>query len=170
MRIQNPNLVSLRWLSAVCLIAVFLGACNGQSDADNGAGTAPAGDRFDVVPGLGAKILRRGYGRQAEPGDFVDVHYTGWLYDPAADGVRGSKFDSSVDRGERFQFTLGAGQVIRGWDQGVDGMLVGEVRELTIAPELAYGSRGFGKVIPPNSTLVFEIQLFGAEPPPEPDR
>jgi FKBP-type peptidyl-prolyl cis-trans isomerase FkpA len=115
----------------------------------------------EIMPGLEKKILRAGEGQTAAAGDSVEVHYTGWLSDPEAEDGRGDKFDSSVDRGETFQFPLGEGRVIKGWDQGVEGMLVGEVRELTIAPELAYGDRGAGAVIPPGATLVFEIELFG---------
>ena len=113
------------------------------------------------MTGLTKKVLREGTGRAAAAGDTVEVHYTGWLYDPEAEDGRGEKFDSSVDRGDRFRFPLGAGRVIKGWDQGVEGMLVGEVRELKIAPELGYGDRGAGAVIPPGATLIFEIELFG---------
>ena len=120
---------------------------------------------IEVTPGLMAEILQQGYGRAAEVGDYVDVHYTGWLYDEAAENNRGSKFDSSVDRGQKFQFQLGAGQVIQGWDQGIVGMLIGEKRQLTIAPEMGYGNRGAGNVIPPGATLVFEVELFGLESP-----
>lgn len=120
---------------------------------------------FEITSGLTATILRRGYGRAAEAGDYVEVHYTGWLHDPAADDNRGAKFDSSIDRGQTFHFTLGARQVIQGWDQGVAGMLLGETRELTIAPELGYGERGAGNVIPPGATLVFEVELKGLEGP-----
>ena len=126
---------------------------------------ASVGDIIEVAPGLSAKILQTGYGRAAEAGDYVEVHYTGWLYDEAAEDNRGNKFDSSVDRGERFHFTLGAGQVIKGWDQGVAGMLIGEKRELTLAPEMGYGERGAGNVIPPGATLVFDVELFGVEGP-----
>lgn len=122
-------------------------------------------EAFEITPGLTAQILRRGYGRAAEAGDYVEVHYTGWLHDPAAENNRGQKFDSSVDRGETFHFTLGARQVIQGWDQGVAGMLLGETRELTIAPEMGYGDRGAGNVIPPGATLVFEVELKGLESP-----
>lgn len=124
-----------------------------------------AGEIIQVAPGLSATILKKGYGRVAEAGDYVEVDYTGWLYDDQAEGSRGEKFDSSVDRGEKFHFMLGAGQVIKGWDQGVAGMLIGEKRELTIAPEMGYGDRGAGNVIPPGATLVFEVELFGLEGP-----
>ena len=122
-------------------------------------------ETIEITSGLTARILQRGYGREAVPGDYVEVHYTGWLYDPEAEGNRGDKFDSSVDRGQRFGFPLGEGRVIKGWDQGVAGMLIGEKRELTIAPEMGYGDRGAGNVIPPGATLVFEVELFGAEGP-----
>jgi len=124
-----------------------------------------AGQTIEVAPGLTARILQRGHGRAAEAGDYVEVHYTGWLYDAEAEDHHGDKFDSSVDRGQRFGFPLGEGRVIKGWDQGVAGMLIGEKRELTIAPEMGYGDRGAGNVIPPGATLVFEVELFGAEGP-----
>ena len=120
---------------------------------------------IEVAPGLSAKVLQLGYGRAAEAGDYVEVHYTGWLHDETAADNRGDKFDSSVDRGQKFQFTLGAGQVIKGWDEGVAGMLIGEKRELTLSPDMGYGERGAGSVIPPGATLVFEVELFGLEGP-----
>jgi FKBP-type peptidyl-prolyl cis-trans isomerase FkpA len=94
-----------------------------------------------------------GSGAAAAPGQTVSVHYTGWL-------ENGTKFDSSKDRDEPFEFKLGAGRVIRGWDEGVAGMKVGGVRRLTIPPQLAYGDRGAGGVIPPKATLVFEVELL----------
>jgi FKBP-type peptidyl-prolyl cis-trans isomerase len=102
-----------------------------------------------------------GDGAAAVPGKEVSVHYTGWLHDPAAAGAHGRKFDSSRDRGEPFSFKLGAGQVIRGWDQGVAGMKVGGTRTLIIPPDLGYGARGAGGAIPPNATLVFDVELLG---------
>ena len=105
-----------------------------------------------------------GSGPEARAGQSVTVHYTGWLHDPAAPQGRGRKFDSSKDRGEPVEFDLGAGNVIAGWDEGVQGMKVGGTRVLTIPPELGYGARGAGGVIPPNATLVFEVDLL---PTPE---
>ena len=102
-----------------------------------------------------------GTGAEAVSGKNVTVHYTGWLFDPAAPGNKGKKFDSSVDRGDPFKFPLGAGRVIAGWDQGVAGVKVGGQRTLTIPPELGYGARGAGGVIPPNATLVFDVELLG---------
>lgn len=99
-----------------------------------------------------------GSGAEATPGAHVAVHYTGWLYN---NGVAGTKFDSSTDRGQPFRFSLGGGQVIRGWDEGVAGMKVGGTRRLVIPPELGYGARGAGGVIPPNATLLFEVDLLG---------
>jgi len=98
-----------------------------------------------------------GNGAEAKAGQHVQVHYTGWLF---YGGERGKKFDSSKDRGEPFEFPLGAGHVIKGWDEGVAGMKVGGTRVLTIPPQLGYGARGAGGVIPPNATLIFEVELL----------
>jgi FKBP-type peptidyl-prolyl cis-trans isomerase len=129
-----------------------------KADIDPGSITA-----VELVPGLSSKTLLEGDGPVAEAGQTAIVHYTGWLYDETAENNRGEKFDSSVDRGAHFRFPLGAGRVIRGWDEGVVGMKVGEVRELTIAPEMGYGDRGAGAVIPPGATLVFVVELAGIE-------
>lgn len=103
--------------------------------------------------GLKYEDIQEGDGAQAAKGQTVSVHYTGWL-------ENGTKFDSSKDRNDPFQFRLGAGMVIRGWDEGVAGMKVGGVRKLTIPPQLGYGARGAGGVIPPNATLIFEVELL----------
>ena len=102
-----------------------------------------------------------GSGATATAGKQVSVHYTGWLHDPTQANGRGRKFDSSKDRGQPFRFNLGAGMVIRGWDEGVQGMQVGGTRVLLIPAELGYGARGAGGVIPPNATLVFEVDFLG---------
>jgi FKBP-type peptidyl-prolyl cis-trans isomerase FkpA len=104
-----------------------------------------------------------GEGALATAGKYVSVHYTGWLYDAAAADHHGKKFDSSRDRNEPFAFPLGAGHVIKGWDQGVEGMKVGGQRTLIIPANLGYGARGAGGVIPPNATLVFDVELLGVQ-------
>jgi len=166
--------------TAVIALVAFTAGCNQQTEQDappvdadeasNGkfgiieeAAVTDTQDSevFEVATGLSARILRSGDGQVAQAGDNVVVHYTGWLYDESAENNRGTKFDSSVDRGEHFQFPLGEGRVIKGWDQGVEGMAIGEVRELIIAPDMGYGERGAGNVIPPGATLIFEVELFG---------
>jgi FKBP-type peptidyl-prolyl cis-trans isomerase FkpA len=109
-----------------------------------------------TASGLIIEELKVGTGAEAAAGQHVSVHYTGWLTD-------GTKFDSSKDRGDPFEFPLGAGHVIRGWDEGVQGMKVGGSRKLTIPADLGYGARGAGGVIPPNATLVFEVEMLGTE-------
>ncbi|HEY7945755.1 MAG TPA: FKBP-type peptidyl-prolyl cis-trans isomerase, partial [Casimicrobiaceae bacterium] len=108
--------------------------------------------------------VRLGTGPEAVKGQSVVVHYTGWLYAAAATDHKGAKFDSSRDRNEPFTFPLGAGRVIRGWDEGVAGMKVGGQRTLVIPPALGYGSRGAGGVIPPDATLVFDVELLDVRP------
>jgi FKBP-type peptidyl-prolyl cis-trans isomerase len=107
-----------------------------------------------TASGLKYEDVKQGTGDAATAGKNVSVHYTGWL-------TNGTKFDSSKDRGQPFEFPLGGGRVIKGWDEGVQGMKVGGVRKLTIPPSLGYGSRGAGGVIPPDATLVFEVELLG---------
>ncbi len=109
-----------------------------------------------TASGLVYEDVVEGNGAEATAGQFVSVHYTGWL-------TNGKKFDSSKDRNEPFDFPLGGRQVIAGWDEGVQGMKIGGTRKLTIPPTLGYGARGAGGVIPPNATLVFEVELLGIE-------
>jgi FKBP-type peptidyl-prolyl cis-trans isomerase FkpA len=131
----------------------------GTGTAANTAATSPPGTVASAPTGaqvteLKIEELKVGTGAEAKAGQPVQVHYTGWLTD-------GKKFDSSVDRAQPFKFQLGAGQVIPGWDKGVAGMKVGGKRKLTIPPAMGYGERGAGGVIPPNATLVFEVELLG---------
>ena len=129
-----------------------------------GTGKMPGCASIEEVPmittdsGLQYEDNTVGSGATAQAGQHVSVHYTGWLY---KDGVKGAKFDSSKDRNDPFEFGLGGGQVIKGWDEGVQGMQVGGTRTLVIPPELGYGARGAGGVIPPNATLLFEVELLG---------
>ena len=110
--------------------------------------------------GLQITDTKAGTGAEARKGQTVTVHYTGWLYN---DGQQGAKFDSSKDRNDPFVFALGAGMVIRGWDEGVQGMKIGGKRTLIIPAELGYGARGAGGVIPPNATLKFDVELLGVQ-------
>jgi FKBP-type peptidyl-prolyl cis-trans isomerase FkpA len=107
--------------------------------------------------------IKTGAGDAIKTGQTAVVHYTGWLFAEEAPENKGKKFDSSRDRREPFRFQLGAGEVIQGWDQGVAGMAVGGQRRLVIPPALGYGARGAGSVIPPNATLVFDVELLGIE-------
>jgi FKBP-type peptidyl-prolyl cis-trans isomerase len=125
-----------------------------------GRADAAANQVIEMPNGLKYTDTKTGDGSTATPGNKVSVHYTGWLYN---NGAKGAKFDSSVDRGQPFQFTLGAHQVIAGWDEGVAGMKVGGKRTLIIPPELGYGARGAGGVIPPNATLMFDVELLGVQ-------
>ena len=139
----------MRRLSAIFPFAVVLvlTACGGNTE--NSSVTQLI--RQDDVVGTGA---------EAQSGQVVTVHYTGWLYDQTRPDSKGNKFDSSRDRNEPFSFNLGAGEVIRGWDEGVAGMKVGGRRMLTIPPDMGYGARGAGGVIPPNATLLFDVELL----------
>ena len=144
------------FLKAACLSAVLLGSffpVTGAVAADvvAAATTTASGLQYvDVVIGKG---------EIATAGRTVQVHYTGWLQNP--DGSKGKKFDSSKDRGDPFGFPLGGGRVIPGWDEGVAGMRVGGMRVLTIPAALGYGTRGASNVIPPNATLIFDVELLG---------
>ena len=141
-------LVSSKTLAAgLALAGVLAVACGGTVVSD--------------VKELIKTDTRQGSGAEAASGQVVTVHYTGWLYEAAAPDHHGRKFDSSRDHNEPFSFHLGAGEVIEGWDAGVVGMRVGGTRTLVVPPQMGYGARGAGGVIPPNATLVFDVELLG---------
>jgi FKBP-type peptidyl-prolyl cis-trans isomerase FkpA len=133
-------------------------ACGQSGDTEEEGQQAAMPD--SGITALQKQDVTHGTGVEANKDKVVSVHYTGWLYDAAAGDKRGAKFDSSKDRNEPFQFRLGGGEVIQGWDDGVAGMKVGGTRILTIPPAMGYGARGAGGVIPPNATLVFEVELL----------
>jgi FKBP-type peptidyl-prolyl cis-trans isomerase FkpA len=135
--------------AVIALIAAVLSSC--ASEENMGQSNVTELIKTDEAAGTG---------NEAVSGRRVTVHYTGWLYDDGKPDHKGRKFDSSRDRGEPFEFRLGAGEVIRGWDEGVAGMKVGGRRTLTIPPDYGYGARGAGSVIPPNATLVFDVELL----------
>lgn len=153
------------WLCLASALALAASACTKKEEAPAAATQAqtqgqPAQQAATTQQG-GANVtelkiedMKVGSGAEAVSGKTVEVHYTGWL-------TNGQKFDSSLDRNQTFKFALGAGQVIAGWDKGVAGMKVGGKRKLTIPPQMGYGDRGAGGVIPPGATLVFEVELFG---------
>lgn len=146
-------------LAAVCLSLAACGA-SGTTDCnavENDTRTVTPGVPEDV-DGLEAKITTPGRDDAVGTGDIATVHYTGWLYDPEAEDGRGQKFDSSRDRGQPYGFPVGGRRVIQGWDLGVVGMQIGEVRELTIESDLGYGDSGRGS-IPPGATMLFEVEL-----------
>ena len=134
---------------AACLSVLLLAACGGPPPYTGG--DVAELQRIDVAVGTG---------EPARSGDEVSVHYTGWLFDQNAPDKRGQKFDSSRDRGQPLVFRIGTGRVIRGWDDGIEGMQRGGKRELQIPSGLGYGARGAGKVIPPGASLVFEVELL----------
>ena len=145
----------MRWLMVLVFMAVFGVACVSDSNSvtDRSEVNKMADETVTTASGLQIKTLVVGTGDKAEPGKTAVVHYTGWLLD-------GTKFDSSVDRGTPFEFPLGAGRVIKGWDEGVSTMNIGGKVELIIPPDLAYGPSGAGGVIPPNATLKFEVEFL----------
>jgi FKBP-type peptidyl-prolyl cis-trans isomerase FkpA len=140
---------------ALVVCIAVLSACGGQQTV-----VAPA----SPVTTLQSTVLTPGTGAAVSAGQTAVVQYTGWLYDAAAKDNKGKQFDSSrVSGGRAFKFPVGTGSVIKGWDQGVVGMTIGESRRLVIPPDLAYGDRGAGGVIPPGATLVFDVELVGIE-------
>ena len=146
-------------LASALLLAFFASGCTADSPNSSQENTA-MNEQVTELKKIDQVV---GDGREAEPGLNVTVHYTGWLYDPSKPDGKGEKFDSSVDRGEPFIFFLGGQQVIQGWDEGVAGMKVGGKRTLIIPPEMGYGSRGAGGVIPPNATLIFDVELLAVK-------
>jgi FKBP-type peptidyl-prolyl cis-trans isomerase len=141
-------------VASCCLLT--LAACGAKESTPNPSATA-------AVETLQSVVLKPGEGAAIKAGQMAVVQYTGWLYETSAVDHKGKRFDSSLDTGKPFSFALGTGSVIKGWDQGVAGMQVGESRRLTIPPDLAYGDAGAGGVIPPGATLVFDIELVKIE-------
>jgi FKBP-type peptidyl-prolyl cis-trans isomerase FkpA len=144
---------------AAAFVCISLASTTQVSAEDQTKSAAPMTTK--TSSGLQFQDLVAGTGAEASAGHQVTVHYTGWLQNP--DGSAGKKFDSSLDRGQPFAFPLGAGRVIRGWDEGVAGMKVGGKRKLIIPADLGYGSRGAGGAIPPNATLIFDVELLGVQ-------
>jgi FKBP-type peptidyl-prolyl cis-trans isomerase FkpA len=140
----------------IAIASTLLLAAAAFADVSVGGPSKTNGKPITTASGLKYWELKVGDGRAAKAGDVVKVHYTGWL-------TNGKKFDSSLDRNEPFKFALGAGEVIKGWDEGVAGMKIGGKRQLRIPPELGYGAAGAPGAIPPNATLVFDVELLGLE-------
>jgi FKBP-type peptidyl-prolyl cis-trans isomerase len=149
----------LAQLAVTAMIPFLLGYATAAGSAPT---SAPQGQsKLNATPENLQKIdVKQGNGAEATPGHTVVVHYTGWLYDTSKPDSHGARFDSSRDRSAPFSFPLGAGRVIKGWDEGVAGMKVGGQRTLVIPPQLGYGARGAGGVIPPNATLIFDVELL----------
>ncbi|QLQ33738.1 MAG: FKBP-type peptidyl-prolyl cis-trans isomerase [Candidatus Thiothrix singaporensis] len=144
--------------------SIFMAACSDKTASTQAADTKtePKTEASKMTE-LVKTDVKVGDGAEATAGKNVSVHYTGWLYDATAPDKHGVKFDSSRDRGEPFTFPLGGGRVIKGWDEGVAGMKIGGQRTLVIPPEMGYGARGAGGVIPPNATLIFDVELLGVQ-------
>ena len=141
-------------------INALAAALTGLAVAGNFNSASAQGKRVTTASGLQIEDIKVGTGATPQAGQTCVMHYTGWLYE---NGAKGKKFDSSVDRGEPFEFPIGAGRVIKGWDEGVATMKVGGKRTLIIPAALGYGARGAGGVIPPNATLIFDVELLGVK-------
>ena len=144
------------YLGAFALLCISITGCQAKSTSS----TQEKAAMTSSITTLQKNDTVVGTGREAEPGFNVSVHYTGWLYNEKAADHKGKKFDSSVDRGQPFKFDLGASQVIQGWDEGFAGMKIGGKRTLIIPSEMGYGARGAGGAIPPNTTLIFDVELL----------
>lgn len=150
----------MKLISRLSLVLMLSGAFVTTACSEQAAPPAPTMENSSMTE-LIKTDTKLGEGAEATAGSHVSVHYTGWLYDEDAADHKGKKFDSSRDRSEPFDFPLGAGRVIKGWDQGFDGMKVGGQRTLIIPASMGYGARGAGGVIPPNATLIFDVELLG---------
>ena len=153
-------MASLKLPIVSLLSAVVIAACTGKPNTPPPATPQP---QASAVTALQSVVLKPGSGAAVAGGQIAVVQYTGWLYDSAASDNKGKQFDSSRTGREPFKFPVGTGSVIKGWDQGVAGMKIGETRRLIIPPDLAYGDSGTGGVIPPGATLVFDVELVGIE-------
>lgn len=155
----RPAAIAAR-MAAFAIVAAFCATSAWSAPTSDEQGQS----KLNATPGELKKIdVKQGHGHEAVAGSGVVVHYTGWLYDSSKPDSHGAKFDSSRDRGTPFRFVLGQGRVIKGWDDGVAGMKVGGQRTLVIPPQFGYGSRGAGGVIPPNATLIFDVELLDVE-------
>lgn len=143
--------------------SLFLSACGSNANNEAKSVEVPAPKVMAAAPEFQKIDSVIGTGATASAGQTVSVHYTGWLYDANAEDFKGNKFDSSVDRGRPFEFPLGAGRVIKGWDNGFEGMKVGGKRTLIIPADMGYGARGAGSSIPPNATLLFDVEMLGVK-------
>jgi FKBP-type peptidyl-prolyl cis-trans isomerase len=155
---RNQRIIIGAVAAIIILVIIAVVAYNQINANSKNANPAESSNLTTLPSGLKYEDLKVGDGQEAATGDSVKVHYTGWL-------ENGTKFDSSVDRGQPFEFNLGAGMVIKGWDEGVAGMKVGGKRKLVIPPELGYGAQGAGGVIPPNAVLIFEVELLDVTKP-----
>jgi FKBP-type peptidyl-prolyl cis-trans isomerase len=159
---KQPITIATMVVLSVAIALSQASARKAQPVPGTKAPTKVTGDGIKTDSGLQYWDIKVGTGEEAKEGSQVKVHYTGWFTD-------GKKFDSSVDANQPYQFTLGKGEVIKGWDEGVTGMKVGGKRQLRIPPELAYGEAGYKTIIPPNATLIFDVQLLAVTPAAQPN-